>query len=129
MKDAKEKYKKKGSRSIKLKKNFVKNKIWNISVDPGGNKITGVSSVKTPNGELQVFKHSTDQYHHDNRINEKNFLMKSYYEDCINKPRNEKVKKLSFKVSSTDALLNYICTYASYEDIEHNNEIYLNKSS
>ena len=37
-----------------------------------------------------------------------------------------KVKKLSFKVSSTDALLNNISTYASYEEIEHNNDIYLN---
>ena len=44
----------------------------------------------------------------------------------INKPENEKVKKLSFKVSRTEALLNYINTYASYEEIEHNNEIDLN---
>ena len=69
---------------MKLKKNYIKNKIWKLAVDPGGNKITGVTDLKTPNGELQVLKYSTNQYYHDCKINEKNCLMKGYYEERIN---------------------------------------------
>ena len=69
---------------MKFKKNYIKNKIGKLTVDPGGNKITGVTDLKTPNGELQVLKYSTNQYYHDCKINEKNCLMKGYYEERIN---------------------------------------------
>ena len=106
-----------------IKKNYIKNKIGKLAVDPGGNKITGITDVKTPNGELQVLKYTTDQYYHDSKINEKNYLMKNYYSQWLNKPQNEHVKQLSFKVSSTEALMKYVNVYASYDKIEHNKEV------
>ena len=90
-----------------IKKNYIKIKIGKLAVDPGGNKITGITDVKTPNGELQVLKYTTDQYYHDSKINEKNYLMKNYYSQWLNKPQNEHVKQLSYKVSSTEDLMKY----------------------
>ena len=116
----------KNKKYMKSKKNHIKTKIGKLAVDPGGNKITGVTVLITPNDELQVLKYSTNQYYHDTKINEKNYLMKSYYEEWINKPKNEHVKHLSFKVSSTEALLNYINIYASFDSSDKNSNVELN---
>ena len=110
---------------MKSKKNHIKTKIGKLAVDPGGNKITGVTVLITTNDELQVLKYSTNQYYHDTKINEKNYLMKSYYEEWI-KPKNEHFKHLSFKVSSTEALLNYINIYASFDSSDKNSNVELN---
>ena len=108
------------------KKNFIKNKIGKLTVVPGGNKITGITDVKTPNGELQVLKYTTSQYYHDSKINEKNYIIKIHYSQWLNKPQNEQLKQLSFKVSSTEALMRYVNIYASYDETEHNKEVVLN---
>ena len=65
---------------MKPNKYFIKTKIGKLAVDPGVNKITSVTDIKTPDGELQVLKCTTNQQYHDTKIYEKNYLTKSYYE-------------------------------------------------
>ena len=49
--------------------------------------------------------------------------MKNYYSQWLNKPQNEIVKQLSFKVSSNEALMKFVNVYASYDEIEHYKEV------
>ena len=46
---------------MKPNKYFIKTKIGKLAVDPGVNKITSVTDIKTPDGELQVLKCTTNQ--------------------------------------------------------------------